>query len=341
MNMMKGAASAAVLILLFSCAPLPPQSEATLGTICTVNLYGGGSRSVYNEIFSRIREIEERMSINKDGTEVDAVNAAAGIAPVRVSEDVFEVVEASLRYAEISDGAFDPSVGALVKLWGIGSDDARAPVQEEIDAVLPLVNYRNVALDKDKQTIFLSQPGMTLDLGGIAKGYAADEAVKIIKKHGIQAALVDLGGNIFVYGKRSGRKNWRIGVQDPLGERNKGLGVVEIEGDATLVTSGVYERFFEIDGERYHHILSTRNGRPVNNGLLSTAIIAKTSMDADALSTAVFALGYEKGGALVKSLAPSLGVEAIFVFEDKTVRTTALGSASARFTLTDAGYTLE
>ncbi|MDR1072267.1 MAG: FAD:protein FMN transferase [Treponema sp.] len=338
MNMTKGVVSGAVLILLFSCARLPPQSEEALGTVCTVNLYGAGSRSVYNEVFSRFREIEDRMSINKDGSEVDAVNAAAGVAPVQVSEDVFEVVKASLRYAELSDGAFDPSVGALVKLWGIGSDDARAPAQEEIDAVLPLVNYRNVALDKDKRTIFLSQPGMTLDLGGIAKGYAADEAVKIIKKHGIQAALIDLGGNIFVYGKRNGKKIWRIGVQDPLGERNKRLGVVEIEGDATLVTSGVYERFLEIDGKRYHHILSTRDGRPVNNGLLSTTIIAKTSMDADALSTAVFALGYEKG----EALAISRGVEAIFVFEDKTVRATAgvLGRL-ARFTLANADYTLE
>ncbi|MDR1219173.1 MAG: FAD:protein FMN transferase [Treponema sp.] len=341
MNMTKGVVSGAVLILLFSCARLRPQSEEALGTVCTVNLYEAGSRSVYNEIFSRFREIEDRMSINKDGSEVDAVNAAAGVAPVRVSEDVFEVVEASLRYAELSDGAFDPSVGALVKLWGIGSDDARAPAQEEIDAVLPLVNYRNVALDKDKRTIFLSQPGMTLDLGGIAKGYAADEAVKIIKKHGIQSALIDLGGNIFVYGKRNGKKTWRIGVQDPLGERNKGLGVVEIEGDATLVTSGVYERFLEIDGKRYHHILSTRDGRPVNNGLLSTTIIAKTSMDADALSTAVFALGYEKG----EALAISRGVEAIFVFEDKTVRATAgvFGRLArfARFTLANADYTLE
>ncbi|MDR0558027.1 MAG: FAD:protein FMN transferase [Treponema sp.] len=338
MNKMKGAASGAVLILLFSCAPLPPQSEEAFGTVCTINLYGAGSRSVYNEIFSRFREIEDRMSANKDGSEIDAVNAVAGIAPALVSEDVFEVVEASLRYAEDSDGAFDPSVGALVKLWGIGSDDARAPAQEEIDAALPLVNYRNVALDKAKRTIFLSEPGMTLDLGGVAKGYAADEAVKIIKKHGIQAALIDLGGNIFVYGKRNGKKTWRIGVQDPLGERNKALGVVEIEGDATLVTSGVYERFLEIDGRRYHHILSTRNGRPVDNGLLSTTIIAKTSMDADALSTAVFALGYEKGGAL----AVSRGVEAIFVFEDKTVRVTA-GSLvrRAHFTLAGADYTLE
>ncbi|MDR2783319.1 MAG: FAD:protein FMN transferase [Treponema sp.] len=343
MNAVRGAALGAVLMVLFSCAPLPPQSEEAFGTVCTVNLYNAGTHSVYNAIFSRFREIEDHMSLNKDGSEIDAVNAAAGVTPARVSEDVFEVVDASLRYAEISDGAFDPSVGALVKLWGIGSDGARAPAQEEIDAVLPLVNYRNVTLDRDKQTVFLSRPGMTLDLGGIAKGYAADEAVKIIKKRGIQAALIDLGGNIFVYGKRNGKKTWRIGVQDPLGERNKGLGIVEIEGDATLVTSGVYERFLEIDGKRYHHILSTRDGRPVNNGLLSTTIIAKTSMDADALSTAVFALGYEKGVALVKSLAPSLGVEAIFVFEDKTVRTTAntAFARSARFTLTGAGYTLE
>jgi thiamine biosynthesis lipoprotein len=339
MNMMKGIILGVVLILFFSCAPLPPQREEALGTVCAVNLYGKGSRSVYNEIFSRFREIEERMSINKDGTEIDAINAVAGSAPVRVSEDVFEVIEKSLYYADISDGAFDPSVGVLVKLWGIGSDNARVPAQEEIDAVLPLINYRNVALDAEKRTVFLSQPGMTLDLGGIAKGYAADEAVKIIEKHRIRAALIDLGGNIFVYGMRSGKKSWRIGVQDPLGERDQGLGIIEVEGSATFVTSGVYERFLETGNKRYHHILSTRNGCPINNGLLSVTVIAKTSMDADALSTALFALGYEKGKALAESLATSHGVEALFVFEDKTVRGTA--GMLERFTLAGADYIIK
>ncbi|MDR2194003.1 MAG: FAD:protein FMN transferase [Treponema sp.] len=339
MNMMKGVISSIVLILCFSCAPPPPYHEAALGTVCTVNLYGKGSRSVYNEIFSRFREIEERMSINKDGTEIDAINAGAGIAPVQVSEDVFAVIEKSLYYAEISNGAFDPSIGVLVKHWGIGSDSARVPAQEEIDAVLPLINYRKVALDPEKRTVFLSQSGMMLDLGGIAKGYAADEAVKIIEKHKIQAALIDLGGNIFVYGARSGKRNWRVGVQDPRGERDQSLGIVAIEGSATCVTSGVYERFLEIDGKRYHHILSTRDGYPVNNGLLSVTIIATTSMDADALSTALFALGYEKGRALAESLSASHGVEALFVFEDKTIRGTA--GMLDRFTLTGAEYAIE
>jgi thiamine biosynthesis lipoprotein len=339
MNIMKSVILGAVFILFFSCAPLPPQHEEALGTICTVNLYGKGSRAVYNEIFSRFREIEERMSINKDGTEVDAINADAGIAPVPAGEDVFEVIEKSLYYADISKGAFDPSVGVLVKLWGIGSDNARVPAQEEIDAVLPLINYRNVALDAEKRTVFLSQPGMMLDLGAIAKGYAADEAVKIIEKHGIRAALIDLGGNIFVYGARNGKKSWRIGVQDPLGERDQSLGIVEIEGNATFVTSGVYERFLETGGTRYHHILSTRDGFPVNNGLLSVTVIAKTSMDADALSTALFALGYEKGRALAESLSASHGVGALFVFENKTIRGTA--EMLARFTLTGTDYVIE
>jgi thiamine biosynthesis lipoprotein len=309
----------APLLFLF-CACSQPQTEYALGTVCTVNFYGKGKQAVYNEIFNRFREIEERMSINKNGTEVDAVNAAAGLEPVQVGEDVFKVIEKSLHYAEISGGAFDPTVGVLVKLWGIGSDNARLPGQGEIDAVLPLVNYRCVLLDKAKRTVFLTQPGMMLDLGGIAKGYAADEAAAIIKKHKIPTALIDLGGNIFVYGKKSRGKNWRIGIQDPLAaDRGKAVGIVEIAGSGTLVTSGVYERFLIINGKRYHHILSVQDGYPVSNGLLSVTIIANTSMDADALSTAVFALGFEKGKALIDSLD---GIEALFVFEDKTVRGT-------------------
>jgi thiamine biosynthesis lipoprotein len=273
------------------------------------------------------------VSVTLEGTDLGEVNAQAGIAPVKVHEDVIEILETALRYAEISDGAFDPTVGPLVKLWGIGTEEPRLPGQDEIDAVLPLINWRNVRIDKQTSTVFLTRSGMALDLGAIAKGYAADEAVKIIRKRRIPRAIIDLGGNIFTYGVKADSSPWRVGIQEPSGGlRGSYIGIVEVR-NKTMVTSGVYERYFEVDGKRYHHILSTRDGYPVENQLLSVTIITDRSIDADALSTGIFALGYEKGKALAESLE---NVEVLFVFEDFSVRGTS--GILQNFTLTDDRY---
>jgi thiamine biosynthesis lipoprotein len=308
----------------------PSQAEFVLGTVCTVSLYDQGKSGVYEEIFGRLREIESRMSVTLPGTELDRINANAGIEPVAVHPDVFEVIEEAVRYAELSGGAFDPSIGPLVSLWNIGGDEPHLPSQEEIDALLPLVNWRDIALDREGLTVFLKRPGMALDLGAIAKGYAADEAERILRKTRVKRAIIDLGGNILVYGEKQDRSPWRVGIQNPLDNRGAYIGIVEIR-ERTVVTSGIYERFFEADGVRYHHILSSADGYPVRNGLLSVTIVTRRSIDADALSTSVFALGYEEGKALVESLE---GVGAVFVFEDKSIRL----CGGAGFILTDESY---
>jgi thiamine biosynthesis lipoprotein len=264
---------------------------------------------------------------------VVAINEQAGIAPVKVRADLIEVLEKALHYAALSDGAFDPTVGPLVQLWGIGTDRQRIPGDEEIARALELVNWRYVVIDRGAGTAFLWREGMALDLGAIAKGYAADEAALIARNAKVKRAIFDLGGNIVALGWREQKGKeplpWRIGIQNPLGERNAYIGVVTVH-DASVVTSGVYERYFESEGKRYHHILSTANGRPVENGLLSVTIITASSTDADALSTAVFTLGFEKGKALINSIPET---EAIFVFDDRSVRIT--GGLAGIFTLTD------
>jgi thiamine biosynthesis lipoprotein len=324
------------VVILSACAPaIPSESELVLGTVCTITLYERGNSALYQRIFSRFRDIEDKMSANKAGTELDAINKNAGIGPVTVHEDTFDVIAMALRYAEISGGAFDPTVGPLVQLWGIALDNPHVPAQEEIDAVLPLINWRDVVLDPQAHTVFLMRSGMQLDLGGIAKGYAADEAVRIIRAAGIPRAIINLGGNVYAFGIKKDKSLWRIGVQDPLGERDSSFGFVSIQ-NKTLVTSGVYERFFEQDGEYYHHILSTRDGYPARTGLLSVTIIADRSIDADALSTAVFVMGYEQGQALLESLDT---VDALFVFEDGSIRGT--DNAIRTFTLTNTLFSVE
>jgi thiamine biosynthesis lipoprotein len=322
------------LIFLLSFCSKPQTSrqeearrEFVLGTICQVNLYGQGSDFLYNKVFTRLREIENTMSANMANTTLDRINRNAGREAVEVPADLLDVLERSLFYAHLSGGAFDPSIGPLVKLWGIGTEAERLPSGEEIAGALSLVDYRNIELDRERGTVFLVKSGMAMDLGAIAKGYAADQAAAILRDAGISGALIDLGGNVFALGDKSGVQaegqnvNWRIGIQDPLKERGAYIGIMEVR-NKSIVTSGIYERYMEKEGKPYHHILSTRDGYPVDNSLLSVTIIADHSIDADALSTTVFALGYEKGRALLespdlKSLAGQ--PEAAFVFADRSL----------------------
>jgi len=303
------------LLLSVSCAQQETtRTDFALGTVCSVTLYENGRKNIYDEIFSRVREIENLMSVNISASDVSRVNAAAGIEPVQIKEDTFKVIERAVYFAELSGGAFDPAVGPLVSLWDI-SGKPRVPSKEEINSVLPLINWRNIKMDARLKSVYLTQRGMSLDLGGIAKGYAADEAAEIIKSYKINRAKIDFGGNIIMIGARLDKNPWRVGVQYPGENRGSIIGILQIP-EKTVVTSGVYERNFEKNGVFYHHLLSVTDGYPVNNNLLSVTIIADVSMDADALSTAVFVLGYEKGLSLLESYGDA---QAVFVFKDNSV----------------------
>jgi len=303
------------LLLSVSCAKQEiSRTDFALGTVCSVTLFENGRKDIYDEIFSRIHEIENLMSANIADSDVSRVNAAAGIEPVQVQKDTFKVIERAVYFAELSGGAFDPAVGPLVSLWDI-SGKPRVPSKEEINSVLPLINWRNIEMYARLNTVYLTQRGMALDLGGIAKGYAADEAAKIIKSYNITRAKIDLGGNIIMIGARADNNPWRVGIQDPGENRGSIIGILQIP-EKTVVTSGVYERNFEKDGVFYHHLLSVTDGYPIKNDLLSVTIIDDISIDADALSTAVFVLGYEKGLSLLENYGKA---QAVFVFQDKNV----------------------
>jgi thiamine biosynthesis lipoprotein len=285
-----------------------------------------------------LRELDGIFNVNKQGSVLSEINDKAGKRPVGVPDEVIKVLGRALFFAELSDGAFDPTIGPLVKLWGIGSEAERVPGREEIERALSLVNWRDVVLDSGNGTVFLKKEGMLLDLGGIAKGYAADEALEIIRDAGVKGALIDLGGNIVVYGRKAAdgapgkRQPWKIGIQDPRKERGEFIGVIDME-DGTLVTSGDYERFFERDGRRYHHILSTKTGRPAENEISSVTVVRDlaregggASMDADALSTTLFALGYAGASSFISRFD---GVGAVFVLKNGEIRVTP--SLAGRF----------
>jgi FAD:protein FMN transferase len=323
-----------------SCAPKAEgpmdRTEFVLGTVCSIRLLDGASKAALDAAFTRLFEIEATMSVNTPGTIVGNVNEAAGQQPVKVPQDILEVTRRALYYAELTGRAFDPTIGPIVKLWNIGLDGERVPEPREIQEALPLVDAQAVQVDDNASTIYLPRPGMLLDLGGIAKGYAADEVGRILARHGVKAAVIDLGGNVKVVGRKPDGSKWRIGVQNPSDSRGAYIGIASLGEGATVVTSGIYERYFvDTDGRSYHHIFDTRTGYPVEGDLFSVTVISTSSMDADGLSTALFALGLQKGMALAESQE---GVEAIFI--DSANRIYLSSGVPGLFTLTDNNYTL-
>ena len=294
------------------------RTEIIMGTTVGVTLYENGSEEVLDKVFKRVQEIENLVSINKEETEIDKLNENAGISPVKLSDTSFEIIEKALYYSKLSTGGYDLTVGPLVKLWNIGLPEAKVPTQEEIDEVIKNIDYKKVVLNKDTKEVFLSQKGMLLDLGSIAKGYAADEIVKILKEENINSAIIDLGGNIYALGLKEGNKNWKIGIQNPFDNRGKIVGSLEVS-NKTVVTSGVYERYIEQDGQTYHHILNPETGYPYETDIAGVSIIADKSIDGDALSTLVFTKGLEKGLELVENID---GVDAIFITNNKEVYVT-------------------
>ncbi|MCA1755714.1 MAG: FAD:protein FMN transferase [Spirochaeta sp.] len=327
----------ALAIGIASCERRPGEpvsrSELWLGTVTSVVIHDSRfPDDVLDRVFNRIEEIQWRMTINEPDSEVSLVNAAAGNHAVRVSPDTFEVVEAALQYARHTNGAFDPTIGPLVKLWDIGGENERIPTDGEIQEVLPRIDYTLVELNPDTFEVYLPVSGMVLDLGGIAKGYAVDEAARILLEAGIEHALVDFGGDVYTIGSRPDGNPWRIGIQDPVDTaRGRFVGIVEQTG-RSVVSSGDYERFFVEDEVRYHHILDSDTGYPTRNGLVSVTIQAPGAMTSDAVSTGAFVMGLDAGMALVESLPETEGV---FVTKDKKVHVSS--GIEESFRLIEAG----
>jgi thiamine biosynthesis lipoprotein len=326
----------ALASILCACASAAPReisrSDFVLGTACSVRLVGGGSEKLLDQLFARLRLIEDELSVNKPDSQIDALNDAAGLSPVALGPDAIAIVKRDLQLSAWSDGAFDPSIGPLAKLWGIGTDRARLPAPAEIAAAKALVGWKDIVLDESAGTVFLKRKGMALDLGSTTKGFAADAMVGLIRAAKVKGAVIDLGGNVLVEGSRPDGKPWRIGLQNPFtSDRGSFLGIASLRSK-TMVTSGVYERFFFQDGVRYHHILDTKTGYPVDNGLMSVTVITPKSFDADGFTTTVFALGRQKGMAL----AAAKGVDVIVVDKDRKVYMSP--GVSSYFEITDSSF---
>ncbi len=264
---------------------------------------------VLQKAFEEMARIENMMSQYREGSEISRINAQAFGHPVKVSDELFDLLQESVKYNKITHGAFDISVGPLMKLWPFYKEGIILPTRQEITAALRSVGTDKIRLDAKEKTVEFSQPNMALDLGGIAKGYAVDRAIRIIKAAGVKCALVNAGGDLYALGKKPDGTKWRMGVQHPR-ELDRLVCAFDIENEA-IATSGDYERFFIKDGRRYCHILDPTTGMPAT-GSVSVTIQANNATQADALATGVFVLGPERGLDLVESLP---GVEGAVIFQ--------------------------
>ncbi|WP_083378596.1 FAD:protein FMN transferase [Enterococcus timonensis] len=316
------------------------DQQFLLGTYVDIRIFDNGKESVLEDAFARVKELGDKITVNQEGSEVDAVNANAGVAPVKVSDDVYRLAKEALKYSEDSNGGFDMAIGPITAMWHIGFDDARKPSQEEIDAALTLVDYTKVQFDDEAQTIYLTEKGMALDFGAIAKGFITDEVVEVLKNSGVTCAIVDLGGNVYVLGNSSRstaeeKIDWTVGIQDPNQARNVILGQLP-ESNKSLVTSGIYERYLKVDGKTYHHLFDPKTGYPFDNDIAGVTIVTEKSVDGDGLSTAVFSMGVKNGLAYVETLDD---VDAIFVTTEGKVFVTS--GIEETFTLSEeSGYTM-
>lgn len=288
------------------------ESGIFFDTLVSINIYGTTDKTVIKDCLILCEEYENKLSRTIDTSEISKLNKAQG-EWVELSEDTIDLIEQAVEYSKITDGAFDITIAPLTELWHVKDNDGVVPSEEEIEEAKAHVDYRNIEIDGNR--VRLKDKEAQIDLGGIAKGYIADKLKALMLERGVESAMINLGGNIAVIGTKKDGSNWNIGIQKPFADRNEVIGSVSVQ-DKTVVSSGIYERYFEVQGEIYHHILDPVTGRPSDSDLEAVTIIGESSAIADVLSTSCVLLGSEKGMELIEEIP---GVEGVFVRRDGVV----------------------
>lgn len=281
-----------------------------------------------NEVENLCNNLDDTFSIFKPDSEISLINKNAGIKAVKVSDETFMLLERAKFFSKKSNGAFDITISPIVKLWGFGEKEYKIPDQKTIIANKRLVNYKQLILNKNNHTVFLKRKGQSIDLGGIAKGYAVDVISNLLVTKGVTSGLLNFGGTISAIGRKTDGSLWKIGVQNPLDKRGISVGKVLLRDDI-LVTSGVNERFFVKNGIRYHHIINPKTCEPSQSKVLSVTAAGGCGMDLDGITTAMFVLGQVKG---IK-LAKKLGFEVLYLMDNgEIVATEGFANGKYKFT---------
>ena len=269
-------------------------TRLAMGTAMTHKAFGPRAAECLTAVCAAVDRLEQALSRFLPDSDISRINRSAGVQCKVVSADTYEVLAESSRFSHACQGCFDVTIGPLVALWQRNKEAGRPPDASGIRQVLPLVNDQDLLLDARQRPAGLRKVGQSVDLGGIGKGFTADRIVQVYREYGIASAYSNLGGNVATVGTKPDGSPWHIGIQHPRHE-NDVLGAVSVVNQ-TVVTSGDYQRYFtDSEGKRHHHILDPRTGYPAESGLISVSIVSDSSLAADALSTAVFVAGMEKG----------------------------------------------
>ncbi len=295
----------------FSKKPLS-YTDTAFDTVISVQIYDAVDQSVLEKCKTICQDYEAKFSRTIETSEISKINAAGG-APVTVSDETARLIKKGIYYGDLSDGALDITIGAVSRLWDFKTETAAVPASESISEALSHVDYRKIHISD--HTVTLEDPMAAIDLGAIAKGYIADRLKDYLESQGVRHALINLGGNVLAIGAKPDGSSYHIGIPKPFDKDNTILTSLKVK-DQSIVTSGTYQRYFEADGTRYHHILDPSTGYPSNHGLNSVTIITDSSLTADALSTTCFVLGPEKGMKLINQLD---NVDAVFVNEKNEI----------------------
>lgn len=302
-----------------------------MDTVVEYKLYGKNAEQAKLAIEQTLSGFENQVSRYINGSEIDRLNQNAGVKPVPVSPETFELLSRCLAYGKFSEGTFDITISPLTQEWNVTAEHPKVPSEQAIENLLKLVNYQDLELDSQNKTAYLKREGQSVDVGGIAKGFACDLARKTAVEYGITSGYISIGGNLMVVGEKLNHQPFKFGVRNPRGSANDYIGIITLP-NSTMATSGDYERYFEQDGIRYHHILDPKTGWPAKTDLMSVSVVTPDGAYADFMSTYLFI----KGKAFVLEHLDSLNCGLIVVDKDRNVYISE--SLQGNFTPSDSSY---
>ena len=302
-----------IMIILSGCSRSNEPVSKTgfyFNTVISITLYDQSKSALIDEAFKECEKYEQLLSRTIEGSDIWNINHSNGM-PTTVAPETASLIQTALTYCEATDGAIDITLAPLSDLWNFSSDEPKSvPDDMAIQDCLPHIDYHMVKIDGS--TVTLSDPDAAIDLGFIAKGYIADQIKTFLTEKGVTSAIINLGGNVLTIGEKPDHTPYTIGIQKPFDDRNTPITEVSVT-DSSVVSSGIYERYFQLNGKLYHHILNPATGYPYENNLLGVTILSRSSTDGDGLSTTCFVLGLKKGMDLIESMPD---VEALFITDD-------------------------
>ena len=307
----------ASILLLSGCSGLPRERSQTytdtlFDTVISVQIFDSVDEDVLKGCENLCKKYDSMFSTKIEDSEISRINSAGG-NPVEVSKETIKLIKKGIYYSEMSDGVFDITIAPVSNLWDFKAETPLVPSPEAIAEAVSHVNYENIIIRDN--TVKLTDPHAGIDLGAIAKGYIADRIKDYLEEEGVRHAMINLGGNVLAMGSKLDGSDYNIGIQKPFDETGEPITSVKIS-DKSVVTSGIYQRYFKADGKIYHHILDPNTGYPCENNLYSVTILTDSSLTADALSTTCFLLGYDRGMKLINQLD---NVDAVFITNDNQI----------------------